>query len=259
LTYYTKKTDTKPRGTIFLNDCEFERDKQNKRLNTIHIIHLPTKKNYYVSCGVGVENVEDWIRALHGSGAVDRDFVEYEKDAKEKARKAEEAAKARAQRKMEDDYVKEKMKKRSTLLLTNRNMTDTAIIHCVCNLYVKEAKKANDDESRTVFCVDVTFDDQTWTVFRKYEKVVTLYDAVYKLKFVKGMCPPKKAPSSMSDAEFANLQVEKLQELLNLLSKCRASVMGSSSARQGFLRFLAPVGWDDIKPPKFVMPFAFGF
>jgi len=195
------------------------------------------------------------VRVLHSGGAVDKDFVEFEQSTRDNEKKAEDAKQAREARKRENEYVKEKLKKRSTLKISNKNMPDAVIRDCVCRTLVEEAKFT--DEARVEFKINVTFDDQKWTIFRKYDKVTALYNAVYKLKFTKDMCPPKKKRSSMSEADFAKLQVSKLQELLDALAQNRMLVLNNSSTKQGYLRFLAPVGWDDIKPEDFIMPYAF--
>jgi len=250
---------SKPRGEIYLTDCEVKRDKANKRPHTMLMTHAPTKKQYYVSAGCD-ETLQEWITVIVAAGAIDKDIVEMENMIKEREKKEEQTRLAREQKKKEDDYVRAKLKRLSTLRLINKNMTDGEMQTCKCKLQVDDELVSmpvskDDPECQLEFRIDVIFDEQQWTVFRKFEKIAKLYNSVLKLKFVKGMCPPLKCPANMNESDFTCLQVSKLQAMLDVLSKNRSCVFPNAAARQGFLRFIAPVGWNDIKGDRFVMPF----
>jgi len=255
LSYYSHYTSKKPRGEFYLTDCEFNRETINKRPYILNILHTPTKKRYYLSF-LTEDSLNDWKVVMIGSGAVDKDTLLTEKDAKEREKKLEEIKAAKEARKRENDYVREKMRRRSTLRLINKNMSVEEINTCFCEMVVTRTEMK---EGQLVFKIEVTFDDQKWVIFRKYEKVLKLYNSLEKLKFVKGMCPPKKAPSCMTPDQFSQLQIAKLQSMLNTLSQFRSCLMGSSSAKQGYLTFISPVSWDDVKPNDFVMPFMIEF
>lgn len=255
LSYYSNKDSSKPRREIYLSDCEFERDNTCKRQYTVRLVHTPTKKPYYLAASDAI-SFEDWVHVLHSSGATDKDLVIMEKGQQKREKKEEEARKAKDLKKEEDEYVREKIKKRSTLRITNKNMGDCQMEVCLCTITVQGiVEKGNGQE----FKINIMFDDQKWTVFRNFDKVAKMYDAMTKLKFIKGMCPPRKCPASMKEVEFIQLQISKLQNLFDLLVRNRPCVLANTVPRQKFLRFIAPVGWDDVKPEEFVMPFQFDF
>eukprot|EP01111_Echinosteliopsis_oligospora_P009999 TRINITY_DN3029_c0_g1_i2.p1 TRINITY_DN3029_c0_g1~~TRINITY_DN3029_c0_g1_i2.p1 ORF type:complete len:620 (+),score=185.17 TRINITY_DN3029_c0_g1_i2:115-1974(+) len=257
ISYYSKQGSRNPRGQIDLIDSKFEHVSLPNRPHTI-LLHAANKKQYYISSD-DKQELSQWISAFQRGGAVDKDFLKKEAADKAVRNKEEQKERDRAQRKAESDYI-QKLRRQAdrTDIITDAtvDMTDEELVQCECVFNVVPSLMTDSDVyGRKLYRVEVVFAGKHWVILRTYEKILHLYRETNMILPVPLILPPSHSDKGLNAAHFQANQLILLQRFMDTLAEQRASVLLSYPATRAFLKFIAPVCWQDEKPIPFQMPF----
>lgn len=136
-------------------------------------------------------------------------------------------------------------------------------VTCVCKIHVtsSEVKMKNNKPDYVVYRVDVTYDNVSWTAFRRWGQWMSLESAF--LRDIKGytradglpsLAKPKGKEGKFSP-DYINQRKAGLERFCQIMCSSRAAIFASKSASNAFFRFISPTQFGDIKPPHFVLPF----
>ena len=172
------------------------------------------------------------------------------------AKQEEEYIKNHEGRRQIDDYYERK--RRQSILSKTVDPTQ-----CYCSLQMGQAeiRMKGTKQDFVAFRIDITFDQSSWSIFRRWKQFVSM-DHVFSKEvygYQKSMPNVDKQAYGGKHAKFnpnfIELRRSGLQTYLNIVIAARNSIFSSRNGGNAFFKFIAPVQLGDIKPKGFIMPF----